>query len=110
MSSVKKLMCNPPAESVASNGDHKVAGMFRGAGKAIDYLESGPVRDEFAKRVLDIEMNYMDKRKQLESDTEAAMQAQFDWLVAKTEGVDKDMDKDKSKDRDRDKDRDNNKD
>lgn len=94
MSSIKKLMCNPPAEAVASTGDAKLAGMFSGAGDAIHYLgetgEHPDARAEFTHAVLSIEQEYMDKRQALADEMMARMQVQFDWLAAKVDGPDPD--------------------
>lgn len=89
MSQVKKLLCNPPAEAVASSGDAKLAGMFRGAGAAIHHLaEVGThpaARTEFTHAVLAIEQEYMDAREELEEKARTRLQVQFDWLVAKVD-------------------------
>lgn len=62
MSNLKKLLCNPPAEMVAMHGDVKVCGMFSGAGDGLEYIKDDKRRDEFAKRVTDVEEKYMSGR------------------------------------------------
>lgn len=85
MSSIKKLMCNPPAEYVARNGDPRVAGMFAGAGAGVHLIDDDNVRHEFVTNVVMIEQDYMDKRRALEEETYNRMKEQFDWVLAKTD-------------------------
>jgi hypothetical protein len=44
---------------VAMHGDVKVCGMFSGAGDGLDYIKDEKLRDEFAKRITDVEEEYM---------------------------------------------------
>ena len=82
MSNLKKLLCNPPAEIVASNGDPKVQGMFRGAGDALHYLPDSPIRDTFAKRITDCEEVYMNAREYTRNEAIATMKGIFDDMAA----------------------------
>lgn len=81
MSNLKKLLCNPPAEIVASNGDPKVQGMFRGAGDGLKYLPDSPVRDTFAKRITDCEEVYMNAREYARNEAIATMKDIFDDMA-----------------------------
>lgn len=93
MSSIKKLMCNPPAEMVASTGDYKVQGLFSGAGDALKYMseEGGKysgVIDEFTKRIIEIEERYMRNRQVVADNTMEEMRELISWIVTATRGED----------------------
>lgn len=66
--SIKKRLCNPPAEQIALHGDYEVAGLFQGAGKAIDSRDGtayDKALDNFRDEMIKIEQGYLDERKQL---------------------------------------------
>lgn len=89
MSSIKKLMCNPPAEMVAATGDYKVQGMFQGAGAAMQYMGEEEekyhnVIDEFAKRVVEIEERYINARQTVADNAVREMTELTTWIVNAT--------------------------
>jgi len=81
--SVKKLLCNPPAERVAANGDPEVEGLFIGAGDgALSISESHPdLYAEYTTWVMDIEGQYMQERKSISTRAINEMNRANRWLV-----------------------------
>ena len=83
MGSLKKRLCNPPAEEMAAHGDPLVLGYFRGAGAALD-LMTAAVKEWFEKEVVAIEAAYIDARQSLSADTVAEMRALFDRALSES--------------------------
>jgi pheromone shutdown protein TraB len=97
--SMKKRLCNPPAELVAGVGDPEVTGMFQGAGDGATHLE-GLIRkaqadsdakgqkkleaalEKFVKATVLCEGTYVQERKALAARTVAEMKEIFEKVVA----------------------------
>lgn len=81
--SVKKLICNPPAERVAECGDPEVLGLFEGAGKGVYSIDSEEIRNEYVHKVTDIEAEYVTARNALRDQAIGKMHAANEWLFEK---------------------------
>lgn len=71
--SIKKLLCNPPAERMAASGDPIVLGLFEGAGEGVYQIEDEATRDSYVRTVTNLEAYYIHKRQELASLVEEAM-------------------------------------
>lgn len=63
--SMKKLLCNPPAERMAESGDPVVLGLFEGAGEGVYQIADEAQRDAYVKAVTNLEAYYIHKRQEL---------------------------------------------
>jgi hypothetical protein len=79
--SIKKHLCDPPAQRIAECGDPEIQGMFEGAGAAIASTP-GPELVWFERAVIAAEERYMKARKDLAASTAAEMKALFDKVLA----------------------------
>lgn len=80
--SIKKLLCNPPAERQAASGDPVVQGMFEGAGQAAPNISDETLYREYTARVVKTEQAYIDRRKKLAYETENEMYTHTQWLMS----------------------------
>lgn len=84
--SIKKRLCNPPAEQIASHGDYEVAGLFQGAGRAIETRGETTVYDKaiatFRDEMIVIEQEYVEDRKKLSADYAKRCHEAFDRVLA----------------------------
>lgn len=91
LTGLKKLICNPPAVKVASEGDPEVRGLFEGAGAGLAFAlskgdqYSASTRDAyfetcagFERAVSLIEHDYVKARQALAASTAALAQAAVD--------------------------------
>lgn len=76
--SLKKRLCNPPAEEMAGCGDPEVRGMFIGAGRGAEHIADAEVRASFERDVVAVETAYIAERKRLASLTVTKMQKIFE--------------------------------
>ena len=74
MGSLKKRLCNPPAEELAASGDPLVLGHFRAAGGSIDEMPAA-VQEWFGHEASALEMAYIKGRTELCADIAAKFQA-----------------------------------
>lgn len=79
--SLKKRLCNPPAELVAGCGDPEVQGMFIGAGQGVELVEDETKRHDFVDKVTKIEASYVKARKDLAARVVSEMDAAFHMLI-----------------------------
>jgi hypothetical protein len=82
--SVKKLLCNPPAQRIAESGDPEVRGMFEGAGDVLRDMD--PAFAWFDKAVVDVEERYMESPKAHAANTAREMKALYDRAVDQSTG------------------------
>jgi hypothetical protein len=78
--SLKKKLCNPPAQRVAESGDPLVLGMFEGAGAALGDVPE-VVREQWAADVAAVEETYIAERQACAAKACAAMKKLFDVAV-----------------------------
>lgn len=83
--SIKKRLCNPPAEQIALHGDHEVAGLFQGASRAIESRDNESHDKElsaFRDEMIVIEQAYVKERKKLAYDYVKRCHEAYDRLLA----------------------------
>ena len=77
LASIKKRLCNPPAENVAASGDPYVLGLFQGVGNLLDSLDLQDAPEDivahYLQRVVEIEGAYVDARNNAAGECVAAM-------------------------------------
>jgi len=61
---LKKRLCDPPAQNVASCGDPEVLGLFEGADH-LETIENEKVKAECLGMAIEIEGEYVRRRKEL---------------------------------------------
>ena len=79
--SLKKLLCNPPAERMAECGDPVVLGLFEGAGAGVYEIEDEKLRAEFVHSVTQLEAYYIEERRKLASEIEEKMHEIFETVA-----------------------------
>ncbi len=80
------LLCNPPAEQMATHGDYELLGMFEGAGEAVYAITDEKLRDEFAAMVTEIEADYIAARKALADNMVRRMDEAFHLVLDREQG------------------------
>lgn len=84
--SIKKRLCNPPAEMVAANGDPYVVGLFSGAGDALDNITKPETLVWFVESVMEVEEYYLRQRAEIAVNCTRRMEAIFDQLLKREGG------------------------
>lgn len=92
LASIKKRLCDPPAENVAASGDPYVLGLFQGVGNLLDSLDLQDAPEDlvahFLQEVIKIEMAYTDARINAAGECISAMTAlRMKFLEALAEPV-----------------------
>lgn len=84
--SIKKRLCNPPAEQIACHGDYEVAGLFKGAGRVLDADDHGEdhkkAMNDFRDEMIVIEQSYVKDRKSLAYKYVKLCHESYDKLLA----------------------------
>lgn len=84
-SGLKKRLCNPPVEEVARTGDAELLGLFIGAGRAVEVLDDGEIKDWYVGAVTVVEAEYLTERKNLAADCVGRMRKLEYELLERTE-------------------------
>lgn len=79
--SLKKILCNPPAERMAESGDPVVLGLFQGAGAGAYQITEEPARTEFVRAVTEVEAYYISERRKLAYKVEGQMHKIFETVA-----------------------------
>jgi len=84
---LKKRLCNPPVEEVARTGDAELLGLFIGAGRGVEGIEDGEIKDWYVGAVTEVEAAYLMARKALAADNVTKMRKLEYELLEKYEAA-----------------------